>query len=111
MEAITVKGKTLQLDRNGFLTNPDEWDHDVAAYIAAVEGIQMTEQHWEVVKFLRDYYKQYQSAPLVKTLAREIGNKFGSDKGSTKYLYKLYPCGPDKQACKIAGLPKSAGCV
>ena len=111
MEAITVKGRTLELDGDGFLVNPDEWNLDVANYIAAIEGIQMTEHHWEVVNFLRDYYKQYQIAPMIKILVNEIGNKIGSEKGNTKYLYKLYPCGPAKQACKIAGLPKSTGCV
>lgn len=111
MDAITVNGKTLALDENGFLTNPDEWNRDVAAYIAAIEGINMTEHHWEVVTFLRSYYHQYRKAPLVKILAKEIGNKYGSRMGSTKYLYQLYPCGPAKQACKIAGLPGSTGCV
>lgn len=108
---ITVNGKTLALDGNGFLANPDAWDQDVATYIAAVEGIQMTEQHWEVVKFLRDYYKQYQVAPTIKVLAKETADKIGNEKGNSKYLYKLYPCGPAMQACKIAGLPKSNGCV
>ncbi len=111
MEVITVKGKTLKLDGNGFLANPDEWDLDVANYIAAIEGIQMTEHHWEVVNFLRDYYQQYKIAPMIKLLVKEIGYKLGSEKGSTKYLYKLYPCGPAQQACKIAGLPESTGCV
>jgi len=111
MDTITIKGKTLTLDGNGFLSDPDAWDHDVANYIAAVEGIQMTEPHWEVVNFLRDYYRQYQTAPTIKILAKEIANKIGSDKGNSKYLYQLYPCGPAVQACKIAGLPKSTGCV
>jgi TusE/DsrC/DsvC family sulfur relay protein len=111
MDTITVNGRTLNLVGSGFLANPDAWDRDVAAYIAAIEGIQMTEHHWEVVNFLRDYYKQYQIAPTVKVLAKEIGNKIGSEKGNTKYLYKLYPCGPAMQACKIAGLPESTGCA
>lgn len=111
MEAITVKGRTVEFDSEGFLANPDEWNLDVANYIAAVEGIQMTEHHWEVVNFLRDYYKQYRIAPMIKILVNEIGHKIGPAKGSTKYLYKLYPCGLAKQACKIAGLPESTGCV
>jgi TusE/DsrC/DsvC family sulfur relay protein len=111
MEAITVKGKTLKLDENGFLANPHEWDSDVANYIAAVEGIQMTEPHWEVVNFLREYYTQYKIAPMIKILVNEIGNRPRSEKVNAKYLYKLYPCGPATQACKIAGLPKSTGCI
>ena len=111
MDAITVKGKTLTLDENGFLAHPEEWNIDVATYIAAVEGIQMTEPHWEVVDFLREYYTQYQIAPMVKILLNEIGKKPGAEKVNTKYIYKLYPCGPATQACKIAGLPKSTGCI
>ncbi len=111
MDAITVKGRTLAVDGHGFLANPDEWDPDVANYFAAVEGIEMTGAHWEVVNFLRNYYRQYQVAPMIKIMIKELGQKLSSEKVSTKYLYKLYPCGPATQACKIAGLPKSTGCI
>jgi TusE/DsrC/DsvC family sulfur relay protein len=111
MGVIKVQDKTLEVDGDGFLANTDEWNPDVAEYLAAVEGIQMTEHHWAVVDFLRDYYKQYKIAPMIKLLAKELGNKLGSEKGKTKYLYALYPAGPAKQACKIAGLPKSTSCV
>lgn len=111
MGTISVKGKTIEVDEDGFLANLDDWNMDVANYFAEVEGIQMTDQHWEVVNFLRDYYKQYQIAPMIKILVKEIGKKLGPEKGNTKYLYELYPGGPAKQACKIAGLPKPTGCV
>jgi TusE/DsrC/DsvC family sulfur relay protein len=111
MHAIRINGKDLQLDGDGFLADPEEWNADVANYFAAIEGIQMTEHHWEVVHFLRGYYKQYRIAPRVKVLVQEIGAKLGPEKGSTKFLYQLYPCGPAIQACKIAGLPASNGCV
>ncbi len=111
MEAITVKEKTLSVDGDGFLVNPEEWNSDVADYLAAVEGIELTEHHWAVVNFLRSYYQAYKTAPVVKLLLKELGDKLGSDKGKSSYLYELYPCGPAQQACKIAGLPKSNGCV
>jgi TusE/DsrC/DsvC family sulfur relay protein len=111
MATIDVKGKTIEVDEDGFLANLDDWNMDVANYFAQVEGIDMTDQHWEVVNFLRDYYKQYQIAPMIKILVKEIGKKLGPEKGNTKYLYELYPGGPAKQACKIAGLPKPTGCV
>jgi len=111
METITVKGKTLKVDESGFLADPYEWDRDVAGYFAAIEGIQMTEHHWEVVNFLRDYYKQHKVAPKVKTLVNEISSRVSAEKVNTRYLYKLYPCGPASQACKIAGLPRATGCV
>jgi tRNA 2-thiouridine synthesizing protein E len=111
MPTVDVKGKAIEVDEDGFLANLDQWNEDVANYFAEVEGIQMTQQHWEVVNFLREYYKQYQIAPMIKILVKEIGKKLGADKGNTKYLYELYPGGPAKQACKIAGLPKPTGCV
>lgn len=111
MATVDVKGKTIEVDEDGFLANLDDWSMDVANYFAQVEGIDMSEQHWEVVNFLRDYYKQYQIAPMIKILVKEIGKKMGPEKGNTKYLYELYPGGPAKQACKIAGLPKPTGCV
>ena len=111
MGTISVGGKTIEVDEDGFLASLDDWSVDVAKYFAEVEGIEMSDQHWEVVNFLREYYKQYQIAPMIKILVKELGKKLGPDKGNTKYLYELYPGGPAKQACKIAGLPKPTGCV
>ncbi len=104
-------GKTYETDDDGYLINLDEWNEGVAGYIAEQEGVDMTEAHWEVVNFLRDYYQKYQIAPMIKILVKEIGKVMGPEKGNTKYLYELYPGGPAKQACKIAGLPKPTGCV
>lgn len=111
MSTITVKGQTLEVNDDGFLKKPLEWNDDVAAYLAAVEGIEMTDEHWEIVRFLRAYFQEHRMAPLIKVLAKEIGRRFGDQMGSRKHLYELYPCGPAKQACKIAGLPASTGCV
>ena len=68
MAPIDVIGKTLEVGVDGFLAWLDDWNMDVAIYFAQVEGIDMTVQHWEVVNFLRDYYKQYQIAPMIKIL-------------------------------------------
>ena len=79
--------------------------------IAKAENVDLTENHWEVVNFLRQYYDEYQIAPAVRVLTKAIGKQLGEDKGNSKYLYELFPYGPAKQACKIAGLPKPTGCV
>jgi len=73
--------------------------------------VNMTDQHWEVVNFLREYYDEYQIAPAVRVLTKAIGKKLGPEKGNSQYLYDLFPYGTAKQACKIAGLPKPTGCV
>lgn len=111
MAKIELGGKQLEVDEDGYLVNLEEWDKNVAEALAKTEEIQMTENHWEVVNFLREYYAEYKIAPMIRILTKEIGKKLGKEKGNTKYLYELYPGGPAKQACKIAGLPKPTGCV
>jgi tRNA 2-thiouridine synthesizing protein E len=111
MPNIEVNGKSYETDEEGYLVNLGEWNRDVADYIAKAESVDMTDQHWEVVDFLRGYYDEYQIAPAVRVLTKAIGKKLGPDKGNSQYLYELFPYGPAKQACKIAGLPKPTGCV
>ncbi|GMT48694.1 MAG: sulfurtransferase TusE [bacterium] len=111
MGALEVSGLTIPTDEDGFMEDTDQWSQEVAEFIAKVEGIDMTDAHWEVVNFLREYYTEYKIAPMIRILTKAIGKKLGKDKGNTKYLYQLYPGGPAKQACKIAGLPKPTGCV
>ena len=109
--AIEIKGKSIDTDEEGYITNLADWNEDVADYLAKEEGIDMSENHWEVVNFLREYYDEYQIAPAVRVLTKAIGKKLGKEKGNSKYLYELFPYGPAKQACKIAGLPKPTGCI
>jgi dissimilatory sulfite reductase related protein len=98
-------------DEEGYLTDIGVWNKDLAELIAKSENINMTPEHWEVVDFLREYYDEYQIAPAIRILVKEMKKKFGPEKGDQKYLYELFPYGPAKQACKIAGLPKPTGCV
>ncbi|MBM4189519.1 MAG: TusE/DsrC/DsvC family sulfur relay protein [Betaproteobacteria bacterium] len=111
MPMVTIAGKEIELDEEGFLTNLADWSRDVADYMAAEEKVEMTDAHWEVIDFLREYYDEYQIAPAVRVLTKAIGKKLGPDKGNNKYLYELFPYGPAKQACKIGGLPKPTGCI
>jgi tRNA 2-thiouridine synthesizing protein E len=109
--ALEVGGKSLETDEEGYLLNLDEWTEDAAKLLADSEGVELTENHWEVINFLREYYDEFQIAPAVRVLTKAIGKKFGKEKGNSKYLYELFPYGPAKQACKIAGLPKPTGCI
>lgn len=111
MASIEVNGKSYETDEEGYLVNLADWNKDVAEYIAGTENVKMTEQHWEVINFLREYFDEYQIAPAVRVLTKAIGKKLGADKGNSEYLYGLFPYGPGKQACKIAGLPKPTGCI
>jgi len=104
-------GNEISADEEGYLTDLSQWNPDLALLIAQDEKIDMTGEHWEVVNFLREYYDEYQIAPAIRVLTKALKKKLGEEKSSNKYLYDLFPYGPAKQACKIAGLPKPTGCV
>jgi tRNA 2-thiouridine synthesizing protein E len=108
---IEVSGKSYETDEEGYLVNRTDWNEDVAKAMAKADNCDLTQNHWEVINFLREYYEEYQIAPAVRVLTKAIGKKLGADKGNSKYLYELFPYGPAKQACKYAGLPKPTGCV
>ncbi len=111
MGSIEANGKTYETDEEGYLADLNSWDKDVADVMAKADDCELTENHWEVINFLREYYEEYQIAPAVRVLTKAIGKKLGKEKGNSKYLYELFPYGPAKQACKYAGLPKPTGCV
>jgi dissimilatory sulfite reductase related protein len=108
---IEVNGTSYETDEEGYLVNLGEWNKDLGAALAATDDTELTDAHWEVINFLREYYEEYQIAPAVRVLTKAIGKRLGKDKGNSKYLYELFPYGPAKQACKYAGLPKPTGCV
>ncbi len=109
--SIVVNGQTYETDEEGYLSNRNDWNEDLAKEMAKVDNCSLSDNHWEVINFLREYYDEYQIAPAVRVLTKAIGKKLGPDKGNSKYLYELFPYGPAKQACKYAGLPKPTGCV
>ena len=111
MATMTVDGKDYEVDEEGYLIDLSQWNKPVGEELAKSENVEMTEGHWEVIEFLREYYDEYQIAPAVRVLTKAIGKKLGKEKGNSKYLYELFPYGPAKQACKIAGLPKPTGCI
>ena len=109
--AYEYNGTTVEADEEGYIIDISQWSQELAALIAEAENIEMDDDHWEVVKFLRDYYEEYQIAPAVRVLTKAVKRTLGPEKGNSKYLYELFPYGPAKQACKIAGLPKPTGCI
>ena len=109
--AIEVNGKSLETDEEGYLADLNQWSPEVATFMAKLDDCELSDNHWQVINFLREYYEEYQIAPAVRVLTKAIGKKLGADKGNSKYLYELFPYGPAKQACKYAGLPKPTGCV
>jgi TusE/DsrC/DsvC family sulfur relay protein len=98
-------GIKIEIDEDGFMLDPKLWTEQVAKALATTEGISdMTEEHWKLVNYLRDYYLQFGIAPMVRKLCKETGFPL-------KRIYELFPSGPAKGACKVAGLAKPTGCV
>ena len=105
MTDLVVGTKKLSLDEDGFIQEPDLWDKEIALALAKTEGVEeLSEAHWKVVNYLREYYLEYQVAPMIRKLCKGTGFKL-------QEIYNLFPSGPAKGACKIAGLPKPTGCV
>jgi TusE/DsrC/DsvC family sulfur relay protein len=106
MSVLEVKDKKIGLNEEGFLLHPGEWDEEVAKFLAKQEeGIDdLSEEHWKIIKYIRGYYLEKQLAPMVRKICKTTGF-------TLKHIYELFPSGPAKGACKLAGLPKPDGCV
>jgi tRNA 2-thiouridine synthesizing protein E len=105
MSTVEFKGKQFDVDEDGFLQKFEQWSPEWVEYVKAEEGIsEITEEHQKVIDFLQDYYQKNGIAPMVRILSKVTGFKL-------KHIYELFPSGPGKGACKMAGLPKPTGCV
>ena len=105
MALVEHKGSSWDVDEDGFIQSFEDWNKDWVDYVKGTEGIEeMTDEHWKVINVLQDYYKKNGIAPMVRILSKVTGYKL-------KYIYELFPSGPGKGACKMAGLPKPTGCV
>ena len=105
MSMTLIADSPVDADAEGFLTDPAQWNEQIAEAIAAQNGIaELTERHWLVVRFMRDRYLQTGNAPSIRSLGKESGVPI-------KELYQLFPKGPAKLAAKIGGIPKPKGCI
>ena len=105
MPEKSIAGYNVQVDEEGFMTNPDEWNEDIAREIAKEEGIpELTDRHWDAINFIRKDFKEKGAPPTIRRM-----NKVGGV--PTKEMYSLFPDGPAKKAAKISGLGKPQGCV
>jgi tRNA 2-thiouridine synthesizing protein E len=98
-------------DKDGYLTNLEDWDETAASWLAERESITLTEAHWEVLYALRAFYSTYALSPAMRPLVKYIGQELGAEKGRSIYLMQLFPGSPAKLAAKIAGLPRPTNCL
>ncbi len=105
MTTTLIADAPVDVDAEGFLTDPSQWNEQIADAIAAQNGIGvLTDRHWLVIRFMRDKYLQTGTAPSIRSLGKESGVPI-------KELYELFPKGPAKLAAKIGGIPKPKGCI
>jgi tRNA 2-thiouridine synthesizing protein E len=104
MPAITIAGSEIDVDDEGFMTDTNQWNEEIARELASNIGIEMTDAHWQVVKFLREDFKEQGETPML----RRVSNVGGVP---TKELFQLFPKKPAKKMAYIAGVPKPQGCV
>jgi tRNA 2-thiouridine synthesizing protein E len=103
--ALEVNGRTIETDDNGNLVDPNSWDEDVARAMAALEDIELTDDHLDVLKYLREeYFENNGSQPMERVILKDMGKRWGR-KVSSKDMYNLFPLAPSKQGNRIAGLP------
>ena len=106
MPSIQFNGAQVELNEEGFLQDPSLWNEELALVLAqAEEGLDtLNDQHWSVIRFIRGHFMETQGAPMVRAVCKGSGVPL-------KQIYELFPSGPAKGACKLAGLPKPDGCV
>ena len=111
MTALTLKGKTIELDKDGYLVDLNDWSEDVAHALAAQAGIELTPEHWEILELLRSFYQEFQLSPATRPLIKYTALKLGPEKGNSLHLNRLFNGTPAKLAAKLAGLPKPTNCL
>lgn len=105
MAKLEIEGREFDVDGDGFLSTPDIWNDEVATLFAKSDGIdEMTANHWAVVRYIRNHYEERGNAPMVRSICQDTGIKL-------REIYELFPLGPARGACRVAGLPKPDGCV
>lgn len=108
---MEFEGRIIETDAQGYLMDSADWNETLALRLAEQESIQLTDAHWEVVRFVRAFYLEFNTSPAIRMLVKAMAQKYGEEKGNSRYLYRLFPKGPAKQATKIAGLPKPVKCI
>lgn len=108
---LNIDGRTIALDKDGYLINLNDWDKDAANALAAQENISLTTAHWEIIYLLQEFYRKFELSPAMRALVKYTEKKLGPEKGKSIYLLQLFPPSPAKIASKIAGLPRPTNCL
>ena len=107
---LVFNNQEIETDSQGYLLDSQQWSEDLIPLLAAQEEIELTDEHLEIIRFVRAFYLEFNTSPAIRMLVKAVSQQFGEEKGNSRYLYRLFPQGPAKQATKLAGLPKPVKC-
>ncbi len=108
--SIEFNGQQFATDVQGFLKDRLQWSEDLGREIARRDGVELTDEHWEVIHYFREYYDDYNIPPPIRMVIRVFKKAFGEENANSRYLLSLFPEGATKSASKYAGLPKPKNC-
>lgn len=108
---LSCKDHKVALDPEGYLVDLQDWSPSVAQVLAEEESITLTDEHWEVLLVLRDFYARFEMAPAMRPLVKAVSQALGPEKGRSIHLMRLFPGSPAKVAARLAGLPKPTHCL
>ena len=109
--ALAFEGREIALDERWYLVDARDWSEGLAAHMAGIDCIELGPEHWAVISFLRRYHAEFRMAPGMRLLLKALAVELGPEWGASRKLYRLFPEGPAKQACRYAGLPKPVSCI
>lgn len=102
---LEFEGRAIDTDAQGYLKNSADWSEALAPLLAEQEGIVLTEPHWEVVRFVRAFYQEFNTSPAIRMLVKAMAQKYGEEKGNSRYLYRLFPKAPQSRRRKLPVYP------
>ena len=111
MTVLTLDNRTIELDKDGYLAELNDWSPEVATALAVQNDIELTPEHWEILQLLRNFYEEFQLSPATRPLIKYTALKLGAEKGNSLHLNRLFNGTPAKLAAKLAGLPKPTNCL
>lgn len=111
MTTLDLNGKRIELDKDGYLLDLNDWSVEVAHALAVQAGIELSPEHWEILELLRSFYHEFQLSPATRPLIKYTSLKLGAEKGNSMHLNRLFNGTPAKLAAKLAGLPKPTNCL
>ncbi|WP_272663376.1 TusE/DsrC/DsvC family sulfur relay protein [Providencia sp. PROV134] len=108
---LVFNNQEIETDAQGYLLDSQQWSEELIPLLAQQEDIEITNEHLEIIRFVRNFYLEFNTSPAIRMLVKAVSQQFGEEKGNSRYLYRLFPKGPAKQASKLAGLPKPVKCI